>query len=73
MKVYIIQPYYSFDEKDNDSCYEGMVALLDSIPDDDAVLTVENELMTVKITSVKEQRILKTVVKLKDLPSEENA
>ena len=34
MKVYIIQPYYSFDEKDNDSCYEGMVALLDSVPDD---------------------------------------
>lgn len=29
MKVSVIQPYYSFDEKDIDSCYEGMFDLLD--------------------------------------------
>ena len=29
MKVCVIQPYYSFDEKDTDKCYQDMVALLD--------------------------------------------
>ncbi len=29
MKVCVIQPYYSFDYKDNDRCFEEMVALLD--------------------------------------------
>ena len=30
MKVCVIQPYYSFDEKDLHSCYEEMLSLLDS-------------------------------------------
>ena len=34
MKVYIIQPYYSFEEADLQSCFDGMVAHLDSIGED---------------------------------------
>jgi putative hemolysin len=48
------------------------LTMLDSIPDDDEVLTVENDLMSIKITSVKDHRILKTVVKLKDTAAQEN-
>ena len=59
-------------EGDYDTFAGYVLTMLDSIPDDDTVLTVENELMTVKITSVKEQRILKTVVKLKNAPTEES-
>ncbi|MBQ7236977.1 MAG: hypothetical protein IJX03_07515 [Clostridia bacterium] len=33
MKVCVIQPYYSFDEKDTDKCYNDMVALLDKCDD----------------------------------------
>lgn len=29
MKVCVIQPYYSFDEKDADRCFEGLLSLLD--------------------------------------------
>ena len=33
MKAYIVQPYYSLDgDKDIDKCYNGMLALMDSIP-----------------------------------------
>lgn len=33
MKVAVIQPYYSFDAKDTESCYRGLVELLDSCDD----------------------------------------
>jgi len=33
MKVCVIQPYYSFDYKENDRCYEEMVKLLDQCDD----------------------------------------
>ena len=29
MKVCVIQPFYSFDEKDTEKCYREMIALLD--------------------------------------------
>ena len=29
MKVCVIQPYYSFDDKDTESCYQGMLKLMD--------------------------------------------
>ena len=34
MKVYIIQPYYSFEEADLEKCFDDMIAHLDSIGDD---------------------------------------
>lgn len=43
----------------------------DSIPDDGVVFNVENELMTVRVTSVKDRRIQKTMVKLKEIQAEE--
>ena len=33
MKVCVIQPYYSVDKKDTESCYEKMIGLLDSCDD----------------------------------------
>ena len=33
MKVCVIQPYYSFEEKDTAKCYEKMVSLLDECDD----------------------------------------
>ena len=33
MKVCIIQPYYSFDAKDTQSCYDRMVEMLDECDD----------------------------------------
>lgn len=43
-----------------------VLTMVDAIPDDDVTFTVENEIMTVKITAIKNHRILKTVVKLKE-------
>ncbi len=34
MKAYIIQPYYSFEEKDLDTCYQGMIDLLNTVKED---------------------------------------
>lgn len=33
MKVCVIQPHYSFDEKDAESCFDGLLALLDTCDD----------------------------------------
>ena len=49
-----------------------VIEMLGEIPDDGTVTTAENELMTVKITSIKDHRIEKTMVLLKD-PCEEEA
>ena len=40
MKVSVIQPYYSFDEKDIDSCYEGMFDLLDQCDDSNDIIVL---------------------------------
>ncbi len=45
-----------------------VLTMVDAIPDDDVTFTVENEIMTVKVTSIKDHRILKTIVKLKEIP-----
>ena len=34
MKAYIIQPYYSFEEKDLEKCFYGMLDLLDTVGED---------------------------------------
>ena len=31
VKAYIIQPYYSFEEKDLQACFDGMIELLDRV------------------------------------------
>lgn len=49
-----------------------VIEMLGEIPDDGTVTTAENELMTVKITSIKDHRIEKTMVLLKE-PCEEEA
>ncbi len=40
MKVSVIQPYYSFDGKDNDKCYNEMVKLLDSCDEDNGIIVL---------------------------------
>jgi hypothetical protein len=40
--------------------------MVQQIPDDGAVFTVENEIMTVRVTSVKDRRIQKTMIRLKE-------
>ena len=40
MKVYIVQPYYSFDEADLDKCFVDMIAHLESIGDDADVIVL---------------------------------
>ncbi len=42
-----------------------VLTMVDAIPDDGTTLTVENEIMSIRITEVKDHRIMKTVVKLK--------
>lgn len=59
-------------EGDFDTFAGYVLTMVDAIPDDDVTFTVENEIMTVKVTSIKDHRILKTVVKLKDIPRDEN-
>ncbi len=34
MKAYIIQPYYSFEQADLETCYRGMIDLLDTVGED---------------------------------------
>ena len=53
-------------EGDFDTFAGYVLTLLGSIPDDGTVATVENELMTVRITEIQNRRIHKTMVKLKD-------
>ncbi len=50
-----------------------VLTMVDAIPDDGVTFTVENELMTVKVTSIKDHRILKTNVRLKEQLAEENS
>ncbi len=59
-------------EGDFDTFAGYVLTMMDSIPDDDVTFTVENEIMVVKVTSIKDHRILKTVVKLKDIQKDEN-
>jgi len=33
MKICVIQPHYSFNEKDVDACFEGLISLLDKCDD----------------------------------------
>ena len=40
MKVSVIQPYYSFDGKDNDKCYDEMVRLLDSCDEENGIIVL---------------------------------
>ena len=53
---------------DDSDTFAGYVLTMmeDSIPDDGAVVNVENDLMTVRITAIKDRRIQKTMVKLKE-------
>ena len=40
MKVYIVQPYYSFEEKDIEKCFDGMIELLDGIGNDADIIVL---------------------------------
>ena len=40
MKTYIIQPFYSFEENDIDTCFNGMISHLDSIGDDADIIVL---------------------------------
>ncbi|MBQ7642783.1 MAG: hypothetical protein IJS67_02665, partial [Clostridia bacterium] len=40
MKVYIVQPYYSFEEKDRDVCYDEMMKLVDGIGEDADIIVM---------------------------------
>ena len=40
MKAYIIQPFYSFEEKDIDKCFNDMVAHLDTLGDDADIIVL---------------------------------
>ncbi len=40
MKVYIIQPYYSLYEEDLQKCFDGMIALLDTIGEDADIIVL---------------------------------
>ena len=53
-------------EGDFDTFAGYVLTMVQQIPDDGAVFTVENELMTVRVTSVKDRRIQKTMIRLKE-------
>ena len=40
MKAYIIQPYYSFEEEDLSKCFDGMVKLIDEVPEDADIIVL---------------------------------
>jgi len=40
MKAYIIQPYYSFEEKDLQKCFDEMLSLLDGVGDDADIIVL---------------------------------
>ena len=40
MKAYIIQPYYSFEEKDLEKCFYGMLELLDTVGEDADIIVL---------------------------------
>ena len=40
MKAYIIQPYYSFEERELASCFDGMLALLDTVGEDADIIVL---------------------------------
>ena len=40
MKAYIIQPYYSFEEKDLQKCFDGMIDLLDTVGNDADIIVL---------------------------------
>lgn len=60
-------------DTDYDTFAGYVLTMVDEIPDDGVTFTVENELMTVKVTSIKDHRILKTNVRLKEKLAEENS
>ena len=53
-------------EGDYDTFAGYVLTMVGSIPDNGATLTVENDVMTVRITAVKDRRIQKTLVQLKE-------
>ena len=40
MKTYIVQPYYTFNESDLQSCFDGMIAQLETIGDDADIIVL---------------------------------
>ena len=53
-------------EGDFDTFAGYVLTMVESIPDDGVISNVENELMTVRISEVKDRRINKTMVRLKE-------
>lgn len=53
-------------EGDFDTFAGYVLTMVQQIPDDGAVFTVENEIMTVRVTSVKDRRIQKAMIRLKE-------
>lgn len=58
-------------EGDYDTFAGYVLTMVGSIPDDGVVFTVENEVMSVRITAIKDRRIERTMVQLKDAPVSE--
>ena len=40
MKAYVVQPYYSFEEKDINTCFDDMLSLLDTVSDDADIIVL---------------------------------
>ena len=51
---------------DYDTFAGYVLTMVESIPDDGVVFTVENDVMTVRVTAIKDRRIQKTMVQLKE-------
>ena len=61
----------TLDEHDCDTIGGYILSVIGSIPEDGATLTTENDLLFIEVTEVKDHRIEKAIIKLKEL-SEEN-
>ena len=61
MKVSVIQPYYSFDGKDNDKCYDEMVRLLDSCDEENGIIVLP-EYSDVPSDLIKEEEYFSMVI-----------
>ena len=40
MKAYLVQPYYSFKEADLETCFDGMLRLLDTVGEDADIIVL---------------------------------
>ena len=60
----------TLDEHDCDTIGGYILSVIGSIPEDRATLTTENDLLFIEVTEVKDHRIEKAIIKLKELSAE---